>query len=169
MEPVHLFELLCLEGMQAGLSWLTVLKKRQRFRQVFDNFDPVKLSHFGAAEIETLLTDPGIIRHRGKIEAVIGNARCFVALAEEQSPVDYLWSFVDRAANENCWETITQVPSQTRESKKMSDALKSKGFRFVGPTICYAFMQSAGMVNDHLVGCFRYSECDAIRRFQSQP
>lgn len=153
-----LFELLTLEGMQAGLSWLTILKKRSHMREVFHGFELDRLAAAGDEDVEVWLHDAGIIRHRGKLNAMIGNARCFVDL---EDPAQFLWSFVDGAPLQNAWNALSSIPSQTTQSRTMSKALKKLGFKFVGPTICYAFMQSAGMVNDHVVGCFRHAELSA--------
>ncbi|HJQ57173.1 MAG TPA: DNA-3-methyladenine glycosylase I [Vineibacter sp.] len=151
--PHALFELLILEGCQAGLSWLTVLRKREHYRKVYDGFDPARISRYTPKKLERLLADPGIVRHRGKIEASVGNARAWLALAEREDPVDFLWSFVGGAPRVNRPRTLKQVPAKTRESEAMSKALTKLGFRFVGPTICYAFMQATGMVDDHIAGC----------------
>jgi len=160
--PLHddrkLFELLILEGAQAGLSWDTVLQKRARYREVFDRFDPEKVARYDARKVRTLLKDPGIIRNRLKIAATIGNARAFLQLQEEFGSFDaYIWRFVGGHPKQNAWKSHKQVPAQTAESDAMSKDLKKRGFRFVGSTICYAFMQAAGMVNDHVVSCFRHS------------
>jgi DNA-3-methyladenine glycosylase I len=152
-----LFERLMLEGMQAGLSWYTVLKKREHMRRQFFGFNPATLHRRGEAAIAGWLEDAGLIRHRGKLEALIGNARACLSL--EGSFSDYVWSFVDGAPKQNRWRLAAQVPAETDESKAMSRELKRAGFRFVGPTICYAFMQSAGLVNDHVVGCHRQHDC----------
>lgn len=161
--PLHndrkLFELLILEGAQAGLSWDTVLQKRARYREVFDRFDPEKVARYDARKVRTLLRDPGIIRNRLKIEATIGNARAFLQLQEEFGSFDaYIWQFVGGQPKQNAWKLHKQIPALTAESDAMSQDLKRRGFRFVGSTICYAFMQATGMVNDHLVSCFRYEE-----------
>jgi DNA-3-methyladenine glycosylase I len=142
----HLFEMLVLEGAQAGLSWLTILKKRARYREVYRRFDPVAVARFGAREKTALLADAGIVRNRLKVEASVANARALLAVAEEHGSFDaYLWRFVDGRPLVNRWRSHGEVPAETPQS-----------FRFVGPTICYAFMQAVGMVNDHLVGCFRH-------------
>jgi len=161
--PLHddrkLFELLILEGAQAGLSWDTVLQKRARYREVFDDFDPKKVARYDARKVRTLLKDPGIIRNRLKIGATIGNARAFLELQKEFGSFDaYLWRFVGGRPKQNAWKSHKRVPAQTTESDAMSKELKKRGFRFVGSTICYAFMQATGMVNDHLVSCFRYED-----------
>jgi DNA-3-methyladenine glycosylase I len=151
----HLFELLVLEGAQAGLSWLTILRKREGYRRAFADFDVQAIARFGARDVERLMADSGIVRNRAKIEAAIGNAK---AALELESLEDFLWSFVDRRPLQNSWKALPQIPAETAESKTMSKELKRRGFRFVGPTICYAFMQAAGLVNDHTVDCFRYAE-----------
>ena len=157
--PVHderkLLEFLILEGAQAGLSWDTVLKKRDRYRQRFVGFDPEKVARFDRRKVTSLLKDPGIIRNRLKIESAIGNARAFLKVQKEFGSFDaYIWGFVNGRPLQNAWKA--QVPAATRESDAMSKDLKERGFRFVGTTICYAFMQATGMVNDHAVNCFRY-------------
>jgi len=154
-----LFELLILEGMQAGLSWITVLKKRRHMRRVFLDFDPSRLADLSEAHVVELLQDPGIIRHRGKLEAMRSNANAFSELGTETEAVDFFWRFVDDAPLVNRWKSIKNVPSATDTSKALSSELKRRGFKFVGPTICYAFMQSAGLVNDHVVDCFRHAGC----------
>lgn len=152
-----LFERLMLEGMQAGLSWYTVLKKREHMRRRFFHFDPVALADHGEAAVPEWLTDAGLIRHRGKLEALVSNARACLEL--EEPLAHFLWSFVEGRPVQNRWKSLSEVPAQTPESVAMSKSLKRAGFRFVGPTICYAFMQSAGLVNDHLVGCPRHGPC----------
>lgn len=164
--PVHddklIFEFLVLESMQAGLSWMTILRKRENFRLVFDGFDPVMIAGYGEREVERLLADPGIIRNRRKIEAVIQNARAFLEVQSALGTFDaYIWRFVGGKPIVNSWKTITEVPAQTPQAIALSDDLKRRGFRFVGPTICYAHMQATGMVNDHTIDCFRYLECQA--------
>jgi len=159
--PLHedqkLFEFLILEGAQAGLSWSTVLNKRQRYREVFAQFDPVKVARFRPARIERLLQDPGIIRNRLKVESAVRNARAALAVHREFGSLDaYLWAFVDGCPKVNRWESLTEIPATTKLSDVMSKDLKRRGFNFVGSTICYAFMQAVGMVNDHTVDCFRY-------------
>jgi DNA-3-methyladenine glycosylase I len=148
-----LFELLALEGFQAGLAWITILRKRAAFRAAFAGFEIAAVARFGADDVERLLGDAGIVRHRGKIEAVIDNARATLTL--ELSLSELLWSFVDGEPRVNRWRTVTEVPAQTAESTAMSKELKRRGFRFIGPTTCYAFMQSAGLVDDHTIDCFR--------------
>ncbi len=157
--PLHddrmLFELLCLEGAQAGLSWETVLRKRDRYRSLFKDFDPAAVARITPARIEKILADPGIIRNRAKIESVVANAKALLEVRKEFGSFDaYVWSFVDgkRTARRR---SPSKIPSSTPESEAMSRDLRARGFRFVGPTICYAFMQAAGMVNDHLASCFR--------------
>jgi DNA-3-methyladenine glycosylase I len=161
--PLHddqkLFELLILEGAQAGLSWDTVLQKRARYRKVFDGFDPKKIARYDKKKVRQLLADPGIIRNRLKIDSTISNARSFLKIQEEFGTFDaYIWRFVGARPKQNAWKTHKKVPPRTAESDAMSKDLKSRGFRFVGSTICYAFMQATGMVNDHVVNCFRYDE-----------
>ena len=152
-----LFELLCLEGAQAGLSWATILKKRAHYRVVFDGFDPLRIAGYGEEKIAALLADPGIVRNRAKVLAFIGNARAYLALtAQGVSFADWLWRFVDDEPIQNAWQTMAEVPGRTARSEAMSRALVRAGFRFVGPTICQAFMQSAGLVNDHLCACPRH-------------
>lgn len=154
-----LFEMLILEGAQAGLSWSTILKKRDNYRRAFDNFDPEKVAAYGEGKIAELLADPGIVRNRLKINAAILNARAFFAVKEEFGSFnDYIWRFVGGKPILNAWKKLGEIPAQTAESEAMSKELKKHGFRFVGPTICYAFMQAVGMVNDHVVDCFRYQE-----------
>ena len=158
-EDSKLFEMLILEGAQAGLSWSTILKKRENYRRAFDNFDPEKVAAYEQGRIAELLADPGIVRNRLKINAAILNARAFLAVKEEFGSFnDYIWRFVDRKPILNAWKKLGEIPAQTAESEAMSKDLKKRGFRFVGPTICYAFMQAVGMVNDHVVDCFRYHE-----------
>ena len=161
--PVHddqfLFEFLILEGAQAGLSWSTILNKREHYREAFDRFDPVVVATYDEAKIESLLQDPGIVRNRRKVEAAITNARAVLAVKEEFGSFDrYIWRFVGGRTIQNAWTSIEEIPTQTPESIAMSKDLKRRGFKFVGPTICYAFMQAVGMVNDHTVDCFRYRE-----------
>mgnify|MGYP001372789934 CR=1 FL=1 len=152
-----LFELLLLEGAQAGLSWITVLRKRARYRELFDGFDPERIAHWDAGRHAALLAERGIIRNRAKIEAASANARAWLDLrAAGVSPVDFLWAFVGGAPRQNRFRHPAEVPALTPESQAMSKALKARGFKFVGPTICYAFMQAVGMVNDHLVTCYRH-------------
>ena len=152
----HLFEMLTLEGAQAGLSWSTILRKRDGYRKAFKNFDAKKVARFEQADVERLLQDPAIVRNRLKVESTVNNAQRVSELDESLS--DYLWSFVDGEPLVNKWRKLAQVPAETAESKAMSKDLKKRGFRFVGPTVCYAFMQACGLVNDHTVDCFRYAE-----------
>jgi len=155
----HLFEMLILEGAQAGLSWSTILRKRENYRKAFAGFDPIKVARFDARKRAALMRDPGIVRNRLKIEATVANARQVLAVQEEHgSLADYLWQFVDGRPVVNAWTAMGQVPAETAASRAMSKALIKRGFRFVGPTICYAFMQATGMVNDHITTCFRYSK-----------
>lgn len=156
-DPVALFERLVLEGMQAGLSWYTVLKKRARMREVFFAFDPDRLARQGPRCLQQWLGDPGIIRHKGKLEAMIANASAYRALDGDFA--QFIWSFVDGEPRQNRWRRLEQVPAQTAESLAMAKALKKIGFRFVGATTCYAFMQSAGLVNDHLIDCPAHDRC----------
>jgi DNA-3-methyladenine glycosylase I len=161
--PVHddrrLFEFLILEGAQAGLSWLTILKKRDNYRRAFARFDPKKVAAYGAAERRRLLADAGIVRNRLKIDAAIGNARAFLALQKESGSFDrFAWSFVGGQPIQNRRQSLREVPAKTAEADALSRELKRRGFRFVGPAIIYAFMQAVGMVNDHVVDCFRHRE-----------
>jgi DNA-3-methyladenine glycosylase I len=161
--PVHddrtLFEFLILEGAQAGLSWLTILKKRDNYRRAFDNFLPEKVARYDQKRIDRLLADPGIIRNRLKIKAAVTNARAFLTVAGEFGSFDqYLWRFVDGRPVTNAWKKETDLPAQTDTARTLSRDLKKRGFTFVGPVICYSFMQAVGMVNDHVVDCFRYNE-----------
>jgi DNA-3-methyladenine glycosylase I len=152
----HLFEMLTLEGAQAGLSWETILRKRESYRRAFHRFDPARVARMRPAGVEKLMQDPGIVRNRAKIESTIGNAKAFLAVAKEFGSFDaYIWQFVGGKPIVNAWKRREQLPGETPESKAMSDDLKRRGFRFVGPTICYAFMQATGMVDDHVVGCWR--------------
>jgi DNA-3-methyladenine glycosylase I len=159
--PVHdekkWLEFLILEGAQAGLSWDTILRKRQRYREVLDGFDPEKIARYGAKKVRELLSDPGIIRNRLKVEAAIGNARAFLKVQEEFETFDkYIWRFVGGAPKQNTWKAHEKIPARTAESDAVSKDLQKRGFRFVGSTICYALMQATGMVNDHVTTCFRY-------------
>jgi len=161
--PVHddrlLFEFLILEGAQAGLSWSTILNKRENFRAAFDNFDIQTVAGYGEEDIERLLADPGIIRNRRKVFAAVRNARCALEIIDEHGSLDsYLWRFVNGRPIDHRFESLRQMPAYTEESEAMSKELKSKGMNFVGPTICYSFMQAVGMVNDHLLSCFRHDE-----------
>ena len=166
--PIHddrlLFEFLILEGAQAGLSWETILKKRPAYREAFDQFDPTVMARYGEKKVQALLSNPGIIRNRLKIDAAVQNARSFLAVQEEFGSFDaYLWRFVDGSPKQNAWKSMKQVPATTPESDALTKDLKRRGFKFVGSTICYAFMQAVGMVNDHLAGCFRHAELKARR------
>ena len=161
--PVHednlLFEFLVLEGAQAGLSWITVLKKRKNYREAFDNFDPAKIAFYSEEKIEELTSNPGIIRNRLKIKSVVANAKAVLKIQREEGSFDkYIWQFVGGNPIQNKWKHAEDIPSFTAESENMSKDLKKRGFKFVGPTICYAFMQAVGMVNDHVVDCFRHEE-----------
>ncbi len=154
-----LFELLILEGAQAGLSWSTILNKREGYRRAFDNFDAHRIASYDARKIKQLLANPGIVRNRLKIAAAIENAKAFLLVRKEFGTFDaYIWRFVDGRPVQNAWRSIREAPTSTPESDAMSKDLKNRGFRFVGSTICYAYMQATGMVNDHEVGCFRYKE-----------
>ncbi|MBD3162384.1 MAG: DNA-3-methyladenine glycosylase I [Candidatus Eisenbacteria bacterium] len=159
--PVHddrtHFEFLVLDGAQAGLSWLTILRKRENYRKAFSGFDPAKVARFDRRKVERLLDDPGIVRNRRKVESAITNARAFLTVQKEFGSFDrYIWTFVSARTKQNRWRTLRQIPTETKESRAMSKDLVGRGFRFVGPTICYAYMQAAGMVNDHTTDCFRY-------------
>jgi DNA-3-methyladenine glycosylase I len=161
--PLHddrrLFELLCLEGAQAGLAWITILRKRAGYRRAFDRFDPRKMAGYRAAKVRSLLADPGIVRNRLKVHGAIQNARAFLALRAELGSFDrFVWSFVGGAPRTNAWKSLKEVPPRTPESDALSRALRQRGFTFVGSTICYAFMQAAGLVNDHTIDCFRHPE-----------
>jgi len=161
--PVHddrlLFEFLILEGAQAGLSWATILKKRDGYRQAFDNFDAARIANYDAAKIQDLLANPGIIRNRLKVQAAVTNAQAFLAVQAEFGSFDaYIWGFVDHQPVQNLWTSMRGVPATTAQSDAMSKDLKKRGFKFVGSTICYAFMQATGMVNDHWMDCFRHEE-----------
>jgi DNA-3-methyladenine glycosylase I len=159
----HLFELLVLEGAQAGLSWATILHKREGYRRAFAGFDPGRVARFGARDVERLLADPGIVRNRLKVESAVANARVVLSLRDEHGSFsDYLWGLVGGTPTVNRWRTIGEVPAETAESRSLSRELKRSGFRFVGPTVCYAFMQAVGMVNDHVVGCFRWPELGGL-------
>ena len=167
--PVHddrrLFEMLVLEGAQAGLSWATILKKRRAYREAFDGFDAGKVARYTTKKIEKLLSNPGIVRNRLKIESAVRNARAFLAVAEEFGSFDaYIWRFVDGQPLKNQWRRLKDLPAKTAQSDAMSKDLKKRGFNFVGSTICYAFMQSVGMVNDHVVDCFRYRGVERVGR-----
>ncbi len=161
--PVHddrtIFEFLILEGAQAGLSWSTILKKRDAYRAAFDNFDPAVVASYGEAKVAELLANPGIVRNRAKIASAIKNAQAFLAVQQEFGSFGaYIWQFVGGQPRQNNWQSLSEIPASTPESEAMSKDLRKRGFNFVGPTICYAHMQATGMVNDHTVDCFRYAE-----------
>lgn len=166
--PVHddrkLFEMLILEGAQAGLSWITILKKRAAYRKAFGGFKPATVARYGRADIRRLMNDPGIVRNRLKIEAAVTNAQAFLALQKDFGSADaFLWRFVGGRPKDAYWKSMKDVPASTSESEAMSKALKARGFKFVGSTICYAFMQAVGMVNDHTRDCFRFRACARLR------
>ncbi len=166
--PLHddraLFEFLVLEGAQAGLSWNTILQKRERYRAAFDHFDPGIVARYGDRKVRALLADPGIVRNRLKIAAAIQNAKAFLAVQSEFGSFDaYVWRFVGGRPRVNCWRNLKQIPARTPEADALSADLRRRGFKFVGPTICYAFMQAVGMVNDHLVTCPRHAELQRVR------
>ena len=161
--PLHddrlLFEFLLLEGAQAGLSWITILKKRESYRQAFDDFDPERIACYRPPRLEKLMANPGIVRNRLKIASTVTNAKAFLEVRDELGSFDsFIWQFVDGETKRNAWKTLKEVPATTPESDAMSKELKRRGFKFVGSTICYAFMQATGMVNDHVVDCCRYRE-----------
>jgi DNA-3-methyladenine glycosylase I len=165
--PVHdnrkIFEMLVLEGAQAGLNWLTVLRKRENYRKAFDNFDPRKVAKYDSEKFQKLLATEGIIRNKLKIRSVIQNARAFLEVQKEFGSFDaYIWQFVGGKPIRNSWKILSELPAQTAESEAVSKDLKRRGFSFVGPTICYAHMQATGMVNDHVVTCFRYKEVEGM-------
>ncbi len=167
--PVHddrlLFEFLILEGAQAGLSWETILKKRKNYREAFDQFEPGLVAKYGQKKRMSLLADAGIVRNRLKIEAAIQNAQMFLAVQDEFGTFDkYIWGFIGNEQKQNAWKSIKEVPAKTSESDAMSNDLKRRGFKFVGSTICYAFMQAVGMINDHLVECFRHAQLSRTAR-----
>ncbi len=162
--PLHddrkLFEFLLLDNAQAGLSWQTILNKRENYRKAFDNFDPAKIARYTERKIASLLDNPGIVRNRLKVRSAVTNAQIFLDIQAECGSFDsYIWQFVDGATIRNRWKTLGDIPATSPESDAMSKAMKKRGFKFVGSTICYAFMQSAGMVNDHLTRCFRHKQC----------
>ena len=166
--PVHddrrLFEMLTLEGAQAGLSWSTILNKREGYRRVFSGFDPAKVARFDGRKVARLLKDPSIVRNRAKVESTVANARAVLRVQEEDGSLDgYLWSFVGGSPLVNRFTELGGIPAETTESRTMSKDLKRRGFRFVGPTVCYAFMQACGLVNDHVASCFRWAEIDRSR------
>jgi DNA-3-methyladenine glycosylase I len=161
--PIHddrlLFEFLILEGAQAGLSWTTILKKRDHYRKAYDNFEPAKVAKYNEAKQKKLLLNPGIVRNRLKVKASVTNAKAFLKVQKEFGSFDnYIWGFVGNKPLKNSWKSVNQIPATTKESDAMSKDLKKRGFKFVGPTICYAFMQATGLVNDHTTDCFRYRE-----------
>lgn len=167
--PLHddrkLFEFLILEGAQAGLSWITILRKRENYRNAFDNFDPEKIASYNDKKINGLLNNPGIIRNKLKINAAVENAKVFLKVQKEFGTFDkYIWRFVNNKPINNRWKSIGEIPATSKESEIMSKDLKKLGFKFAGSTICYAFMQTIGMVNDHIIDCFRYSEIINIQR-----
>lgn len=160
----HLFEMLVLEGAQAGLSWSTILHKRTGYRQAFDNFTPEKVARYTDKKIAALLSDSGIVRNRAKINAAVTNAQAYLNVKAEFGSFDkYIWQFVGGKPITNKWKKMGTIPAETKESQAMSKDLKKRGFRFVGPTICYAFMQAVGMVNDHVTDCFRYEEVQRLK------
>jgi DNA-3-methyladenine glycosylase I len=172
--PVHddrvLFEFLCLEGAQAGLSWETVLKKRDNYRAAFENFEPAAVSAFNQRRLDRLLGDPGLIRNRLKMASAVGNAKALLKVREEFGSFDaYIWRFVNGNPVLNAWQALKQIPAHTAASDAMSKDLRKRGFNFVGTTICYAFMQAVGMVNDHLVDCYRYRELQAAHSRRGSP
>jgi DNA-3-methyladenine glycosylase I len=167
--PVHddrtLFEFLTLEGAQAGLSWATILRKRDGYRRAFAGFDPVRVARYTEARTERLLADPAIVRNRAKIAATVANARVFLAVQREHGSFDaYVWSFVGGRPRQNAWRVLKELPAETDESRTLSKDLQKRGFRFVGPTICYAFMQAVGMVNDHTIDCYRWRQVGRLVR-----
>jgi len=164
-DDIHLFEMLILEGAQAGLSWFIILKKRENYRKAFDGFRPALVAQYDPRKVAELLHNPGIVRNRIKIESAIQNARLALKIQDEFGSLDsFLWSFVGGTPIQNAWKSLKEIPSHTRESDLMSRELKKRGFKFVGSTICYAFMQAVGMVNDHILSCFRHREVMKPRR-----
>lgn len=161
----RMFEFILLEGAQAGLSWITILRKRENYRTAFDNFDPEKMARYSPARLEKLLQNPGIVRNRLKVAGAVRNARAYLNLVEKQGSFsDFLWQFVDGRPLQNRWANMKAVPASTPQSDQMSKALKKAGFTFVGSTICYAHMQATGMVNDHTIDCFRHQECKKLAK-----
>jgi DNA-3-methyladenine glycosylase I len=161
----RLFEKICLEGFQAGLSWLTILRKREAYREAFSRFDPRAVSRYDGRAVRRLLRNPGIVRNRLKIESAIANARAFLDVQDEFGSFDaYVWRFVEGRPKRNAWRSERQIPAVTPEAEALSRDLRARGFRFVGPTICYAHMQATGMVNDHVVGCFRHADVNRLGR-----
>jgi DNA-3-methyladenine glycosylase I len=164
-DPTHLFELLTLEGAQAGLSWTTILRKRPGYRRAFQGFDVVRIAAYGEDDVARLLADPGIVRNRAKVAATVSNARAWLALRDAGvDQVEHLWSFVGGEPKVNRFERLSELPAETVESKAMSRDLARRGFRFVGPTICYAFMQAVGIVDDHTLSCFRRASAAVVGR-----
>ncbi len=166
--PLHddraLFEFLILEGAQAGLSWITILRKRENYRAAFDNFDATRIARYDANQIESLLQNPGIVRNRLKVQSTVINAQKFLEVQSEFGSFDsYLWRFVDGQTKQNTWRSHEEIPTSTAESDRMSKELKRRGFKFIGSTICYAFMQATGMVNDHTINCYRHNELQLER------
>lgn len=158
-----LFEFLLLEGAQAGLSWITILRKRAHYRQAFDDFDPDKIARYDEAKLADLLQNPGIVRNRLKVETAVKNARAYLDIQQTEGSFSrFLWQFVDGQPLQNRWLALNEIPAATAVSQTMSKTLKKRGFNFVGPTICYAFMQAVGMVNDHVITCFRHEACKAL-------
>ena len=157
-----LFEKLVLDGFQAGLSWITILRKRENFREAFEGFEPERVVRFTPKKVEKLLANTGIIRHRGKIEGAIGNARAWMEIMEGGGFSHFIWGFVDHKPLQNRWASMGQMPAETEMSRQMSKALKARGFKFCGPTIVYAFAQAVGLVNDHFVACPRHKHCAAM-------
>ena len=164
-----LFEKLCLEGFQAGLSWVTILRKRDNFRRAFDRFEPQRVARYGAKDIARLMQDAGIVRNRAKIEATIDNAKTYLALRKHGTLQAFLWDFLDAGPMQNRHRAMTDIPTETELSRRISRALKAEGFRFVGSTTMYAFMQSVGMVNDHLLRCHRYAACQKLQQASASP
>jgi DNA-3-methyladenine glycosylase I len=158
-----LFEKLTLDGFQAGLSWITVLRKREAFRHAFDGFEPQIIARYDAKKVKALMSNQGIVRNQAKIDATISNAKAYLALAERMRFSDFLWGFVDHEPKLNRFRFVGQVPAETRLAQKISKELRSAGFKFAGPTIVYAFMQATGMVNDHLIGCHRHAACATLK------
>ncbi len=162
-DDVRLFEMLVLEGAQAGLNWLTILKKRENYRRAFDGFQPERVAGYDLERIHLLLIDPGIIRNRAKIEAAVHNARGVLKIQAEDGSLDsFLWKFVGRKPIQNAWKNVREIPCQSKESNELSRELKKRGFKFVGSKICYSFMQAVGMINDHEISCFRYKEVSCL-------
>jgi DNA-3-methyladenine glycosylase I len=154
-----LYEKLALDGFQAGLSWITILRKRENFRAAFRGFDPERVARFGAKDVARLMNDAGIVRNRAKVEGAIASAKAYLEMRDAGETLDaFLWQFTDGRTLRNRWRAWTDIPAETDESRAMSKALKARGFKFVGPTICYAFMQAVGMVNDHVTTCYRYKQ-----------